>query len=145
MKFMQIAAAAALSITVLANQPSHAAAAVTATNGGTAKTTINCSQSMGWMRTTITMKPRTGATRQTVAFHQWIAPLNGQPGFWTNWTTLYAPFSSVFVANISGVNLKVYMQYAWLYNGNWTYAGEWINTYGQVQGSTTYNYSYCAV
>lgn len=46
---------------------------------------------------------------------------------------------------MSGDNFTVYMQYAWLRNGIWTYAGEWITSYGQTLGFGTTYMSYCAV
>jgi hypothetical protein len=142
---LSILGAVALSTAILAGAPSHTNAAVRAGNGATASTTINCSQSMHWMRSTVTIKPRPGVASQTVSFRQYIAPINGAAGAWTNWTNMTAPFTTTFVANVSNLNFQVYMQYAWFQNGQWTYAGEWIQTYGQVYGSAVYNYSYCAV
>ena len=145
MGLIKMFAAAALGVAVLVGQPSPAEAAVRLANGASASATINCSQSMGWVRTTVNLQPRSRLSKQTVAFRQFIAPIDGSAGIWTGWTTRTAPFSATFVTNLTNANFHVYMQYAWLQNGNWTYAGEWIQTYGQVQGFATYNYSYCAV
>ena len=77
MGLIKMFAAAALGVAVLVGQPSPAEAAVRLANGASASATINCSQSMGWVRTTVNLQPRSNLSKQTVAFRQFIAPIDG--------------------------------------------------------------------
>ena len=136
--------AGALALAVLGGAgATPVAAAVKLTNGASASTVIYCSQTMQWMRATITMKPKTGLASQLTSARYYIQ--TSTSGFWTSWMNRTAPFTTTYVTNISNANFTVYVQYAWYANGTWTYAGEWITTYGQTQGMSTWQMGYCAV
>jgi hypothetical protein len=135
--------AAALAIGTLgATAPTAAATVYVA--GGSASTSIACSTSMQWVRQTISIRPQTGFSSQYVAFRSFFQPTVGT-GAWTAWKTVTAPFYSTIVTPLGGMNLKIYMQYAFWNGSTWTYAGEWITNYTQVYGTAQYSSSYCAV
>jgi hypothetical protein len=142
-RIVLVALASAVTATIVIAKASPASAAVKLSNGASASTVIVCSQSMGSVRTTVTMTPRSGLASQAVAWRRWIQPVSGS-GFWTNWTSASAPFQSTYVAYVRGVDFTVYMQYAWYYQGSWTYAGEWVTSYGQTLGQGVTWMSYCA-
>lgn len=120
-----------------------AIAAVSLGDGAYASTEVACSQTMDWIRRTVTMRTRSGLATQAVAWRSYIQPRNGT-GFWTAWTSATAPFKATYVVHIANTNLTVYMEYAWWNGRAWSYAGEWITSYWQVQGMSSWRLSYCA-
>ena len=144
MGFMKIAAGIALSVSLLAGQTADANAAVSLTNGANVSTAIYCSQSLGWVRTTVSFAPRYGLSSQYVALRQHVRTPDGS-GAWTDWRVLVAPLTTTFVAEITNATFQVYMEYAWYENGQWLVAGEWISTYGQVLGYGVTAENFCIV
>lgn len=134
----------ALAVAVSAVPLATTSAAVRTASGGFGSTSITCSMSLGWVRESVTLRPATGLSTQTVAFRRYIQPLGGS-GFWTTWTTRTAPFSTTYVTYMTNASFKIYVEYAWYRNGSWTIAGEWITSYGQAYGTAVYSWSYCAV
>jgi hypothetical protein len=101
---------------------------------------------MQWMRRTVTMNPESRFSSQSTSTQMYIQPTSGAAGFWTSWTAGNAPSTTVYVTPVGGQSFRVYMRYAWWNGSSWTYAGEWITSYTQVQGTSDYRYqmSYCA-
>jgi hypothetical protein len=128
---------------VSSRAPHRTAPALALPNGASASTYIACSQTMHWMRRTVTIRPQRGFSTQAVAWRSYIQPAGGA-GFWTGWTSGTAPYQQIYGTNFTNVNLTVYMQYAWWNGYSWAYAGEWITSYAQVQGMSTWTIGYCA-
>lgn len=145
-KVRRLIGTALLSAVIVAGLGSGAEASVTLTNGASASTQITCSQSMQWVRRTVTMNPQRGFSSQYASWRSYVYNLDTGGGFWTSWTTEVARFSNVYVANLGGANLKFYMQYSWWDGRAWSSpVGEWINTYTQTAGSSQWQMNYCAV
>jgi hypothetical protein len=143
-RLAQTVAAAAIAFTAMGAAGAAPASAAVSSYGGYAGTEVYCSNSMHWVRRSVTIRPQTGFASQSVAYRAYIQPFSGA-GAWTNWTGLTAPVSGTNTVNLSGLNLTIYMEYAWWNGRTWTYAGEWITTYTQMIGTAGYRQSYCAV
>jgi hypothetical protein len=145
-RFVAIAALALVVAlgTVIGASAGTARAAVSLSNGASASTSIACSTSMQWVRSNVAMKPQQGFGSQSVSWRQYVySYTTGEQG-WTKWTNAVAPFNTVYVTNLSGQKIKIYMQYAWWNGSAWSYAGEWINSYTQTYGASSWQQSYCA-
>src|SRR5215210_5916720 len=134
-RISRIAVVPAIALSVLLGTSLPVSAAVALTNGASASSEIYCSQSMHWMRHTVTIKPESRFSSQLTSVRTYIKLSDGS-GFWTNWSNRTAPSQVVAVTEVSGVNFTVYVEYAWYDGSRWTFAGEWINSYTQVQGTS---------
>lgn len=81
-KIRKAAASLALAGAIAVVATATASASVTLTNGGFASTFIVCSQALAWERETVTIRPISGLSSQSVAFREYIQPLVAQASGW---------------------------------------------------------------
>jgi len=126
-----LAAAPALALTVLLGASLPVSAAVPLSDGRYATTSISCSQTYGQMIVSGTIKPASRYSSQSVAIRTFIQPTNGAAGFWNAWDSFRAPTDLRYTVNVRNANYTVNVQYGWYNGSTWSYAGEWIKSYGQ--------------
>lgn len=117
-------------------------------NGGVAQTWVACNKGLDEIRLTEHLMPESQFSSETVAVRLWLST-DGQTWVPKQWTTYRAPYLGTVVVPsgvVGDINVHVYMEYTWFDGQAWTmHQGEYITSYTEVYGASSYPSSICTV